>query len=481
VVTILFCDVKGSTAMAEHLDPEEWAEIMNAAFSYLIQPVQRYEGTVARLMGDAILAFFGAPIAHEDDPQRAVLAGLDIVEGIRPYCEQLRSEYGLDFNVRVGINTGVVVVGEVGTALAGEYTAMGDAVNLAARMEQTAQPGSVQISGETYRLVSAFFEVEALGVVEVKGKSDGVPAYRVLKRKERPERGRGIVGLESPLVGRTREVQSLRQALEDMKSGRGQIVTLIGEAGLGKSRLIEELRANSNGDSTQQIESRDHTHPNHAPAVHWVESRGISYEASRPYGLFTQHLRHICEVKENDPPDLVRSKVAAAMTDLDLDTRAAVSRIAELLLVMRAVPDSSAAPLEGEALKREIFDSALAMWRSFAGLVPLVLVFDDCTGPTRLRWSCCSTYSSLPIKCRSCSCAPFAPTAARQPGASRPPPKRTTLTATPRSPFPRCRFPKAENWSITCSRFPTCPKSCASWCCANPRAIPSSWRRWCGC
>ena len=377
VVTILFCDVKGSTAMAEHLDPEEWAEIMNAAFSYLIQPVQRYEGTVARLMGDAILAFFGAPIAHEDDPQRAVLAGLDIVEGIRPYCEQLRSEYGLDFNVRVGINTGVVVVGEVGTALAGEYTAMGDAVNLAARMEQTAQPGSVQISGETYRLVSAFFEVEALGAVEVKGKSDGVPAYRVLKRKERPERGRGIVGLESPLVGRTREVQSLRQVLEDLKSGRGQIVTLIGEAGLGKSRLIEELRANSNGDSTQQIESRDHTHPNHAPAVHWVESRGISYEASRPYGLFTQHLRHICEVKENDPPDLVRSKVAAAMTDLDLDTRAAVSRIAELLLVMRAVPDSSAAPLEGEALKREIFDSALAMWRSFAGLVPLVLVFDD--------------------------------------------------------------------------------------------------------
>src|SRR3989337_2832738 len=347
VVTILFCDVKGSTAMAEHLDPEEWAEIMTAAFTYRIQPVQRYEGTVARLMGDAILAFFGAPIAHEDDPQRAVLAGLDIVEGIRPYCEQLRREYSLEFNVRVGINTGVVVVGEVGTALAGEYTAMGDAVNLAARMEQTAQPGSVQISGETHRLVSAFFEVEALGEVEVKGKREGVPAYRMLKRKEHPERGRGIVGFESPLVGREREVQTLRQALDDLKSGRGQILTLIGEAGLGKSRLIDELRANSNGDSAQQIESLNHTHATPTPAVHWVESRGISYEASRPYGLFTQHLRHICEVKESDSPDAVRAKIASAMTGLDPDTRAAVSRLAELLLVKRAVPDGSAAPLEG--------------------------------------------------------------------------------------------------------------------------------------
>ncbi len=136
---------------------------MNAAFRYLIEPVQRYGGTVARLMGDAILAFFGAPAAHEDDPQRAVLAGLEIVSSIQEYRKQLEQEYGLDFNVRVGINTGSVVVGEVGTALAGEYTAMGDAVNLAARMEQTAQPGTVQITGETYRQVSTYFDVEASG------------------------------------------------------------------------------------------------------------------------------------------------------------------------------------------------------------------------------------------------------------------------------------------------------------------------------
>ncbi len=149
VVTALFCDVTGSTAMAEQLDPEDWVMIMNGAFGHLIRPVYRYEGTVARLMGDAILAFFGAPVAHEDDPERAVLAGLEMLSTIKPYCERIRQRFGLDFNVRVGINTGPVVVGEVGSELAMEYTAMGDAVNVAARIEETAAPGTGQISENT--------------------------------------------------------------------------------------------------------------------------------------------------------------------------------------------------------------------------------------------------------------------------------------------------------------------------------------------
>ncbi|MDH3944603.1 MAG: adenylate/guanylate cyclase domain-containing protein, partial [Anaerolineae bacterium] len=158
VVSILFCDVVGSTAMAEQLDPEDWAEIMDEAFDYLMAPIFRYEGTVARLMGDAVLAFFGAPLAHEDDPQRAVLAGLGILEGIGPFCEQVKKEYGLEFNVRVGINTGPVVVGEIGSDLQMEYTAMGDAVNLAARMEQTASAGTVQISEATYKHIAPIFD-----------------------------------------------------------------------------------------------------------------------------------------------------------------------------------------------------------------------------------------------------------------------------------------------------------------------------------
>jgi class 3 adenylate cyclase len=157
IVTVLFCDVQGSTALAEQFDPEEWVEIMNGAYEYLIAPVYRYEGTLARLMGDAILAFFGAPTAHEDDPSRAVLAGLEMIEGIQAYRERIRREYGQDFNVRVGINTGLVVVGEMGSDLRVEYTAMGDAVNVAARMEQTAKPGTVQITANTHRLVESLF------------------------------------------------------------------------------------------------------------------------------------------------------------------------------------------------------------------------------------------------------------------------------------------------------------------------------------
>ena len=243
VVTVLFCDVAGSTAMAEKLDPEDWAEIMNEAFEYLTGPVHRYEGTVARLMGDAILAFFGAPVAHEDDPQRAVLAALDIVEGIGPFREEIERDYGLDFNVRIGINTGPVVVGEVGSELADEYTAMGDAVNLASRMEQAAAPGTVQISGDTYSLVAPLFEFEALGGIEVEGKAGSVLAYRVLGRKAAPGSLRGIESLEAPLIGRENEFGTLLNVITEVRLGRGQIVGLMGEAGLGKSRIIEEIRA----------------------------------------------------------------------------------------------------------------------------------------------------------------------------------------------------------------------------------------------
>ena len=156
--------------MAEDLDPEEWTDVMNAAFEHLIAPVYRYEGTVARLMGDAILAFFGAPTAHEDDPQRAVMAGLEIVASTRPFRQRLAAERGFDLDVRVGINTGPVVVGDVGSELRQEYSAMGDAVNVAARMEQTADPGTVRIAEDTYRLVAELFDVEPLA--EVTGRGD---------------------------------------------------------------------------------------------------------------------------------------------------------------------------------------------------------------------------------------------------------------------------------------------------------------------
>ena len=355
VVTILFCDVKGSTAAAEQMDPEDWAEIMNGAFEHLIAPVYRYEGTLARLMGDAILAFFGAPIAHEDDPERAVLAGLEIVEGIEPYREETRERWDLDFSVRVGINTGLVVVGEVGSDLRMEYTAMGDAVNLAARMEQTAQPGTVQIAEETHRLIAPLFEFEALGEIEVKGKQEPIHAHRVLAKRAQRGRLRGIQGLEAPLVGRGIEMDALKKSIEELVNGQGGIHCLIGEAGLGKSRMIEEMR--------QSFE-------NHG---YWAESRGVSYETTRPYGQFQQHIEKLYGISQSDQTEAILRKLASGVAELDQSANA--SQALEALL---AVDDSSnGQELEGEALKRELFDTSLRVWQQQAGQLPTVLVFDD--------------------------------------------------------------------------------------------------------
>ena len=345
--------------MAEQLDPEEWAEIMNEAFEYLTVPVERYEGTVARLMGDAILVFFGAPVAHEDDPQRAILAGLDIVEEIGPFRQRIESEYGLDFQVRVGINTGPVVVGEVGSAVAGEYTAMGDAVNLAARMEQSAVPGTVQVSEETRTLAAPLFDFETLGGIEVKGKAEPVPAYRVIGRKAEPGRLRGIEGLKAEMIGRGREIETLRRLIDELRQGRGQIACIVGEAGLGKSRLIEELRA-------------DWERNGQAP---WIECRGISYETSRPYGLFLQQLHQACKVEDGDPPEVVHEKVLGTFKRLTPDLGALATLAIDMLLASGG--ESQEPQAQGEALKRELFEAALALWREVASQKPLVMVFDD--------------------------------------------------------------------------------------------------------
>ncbi len=299
IVTVLFCDVKGSTSMAEMLDPEEWAEIMNGAFEYLIKPVYKYEGTLARLMGDAILAFFGAPIGHEDDPRRATLAGLEIVESIKPYRERVKRERGFDFDVRVGINTGLVVVGEVGSDLRVEYTAMGDAVNVAARMEQAAEPGTVLISRNTHKAISKLFDFESLGELEVKGKSEPVAAYRVIGAREGAVAERGIDGLSSPLVGRERELRMLQLKVGETLGGSGQIVSVTGEAGLGKSRLLAELRK---------------TLP---PSIHWHEGRSLSYETNTPYApfidLFTEHFELRADDTDEQKYEKVRSGVEEAL------------------------------------------------------------------------------------------------------------------------------------------------------------------------
>lgn len=361
-VTILFCDVRGSTALAERLDPEEWAEIMNGAFERLISPVYRYEGTVARLMGDAILAFFGAPIAHEDDPRRAVLAGLDILEGIRAYRLQLDPTVAAVFDVRIGVNTGPVVVGEIGSDLAVEYTAMGDAVNLASRMEQTAQPGTIQIASGTYRLVQDLFEVEPLGGIEVKGKSEPVQTYRVLSERQEAIPKRGIEGLHSPLVGREPEAAALNAALDALRGGRGSILSLTGEAGLGKSRLLAETHARHDGGE-----------------IRWLEGRAFSYERSVPFTPFISMLSRFFEIDKmrGDVARYARLKerVSDCLPDRGMELAPPIA--AMLGIAVPGLDGEQIRHLEPPQLRGAIFGAVTSLFAALASQRPLVLVFED--------------------------------------------------------------------------------------------------------
>ena len=329
-------------------------------------------------MGDAILAFFGAPIGHEDDPQRAVLAGLDIVEAIRPYREQVKSEWGLDFNVRVGINTGLVVVGEVGSDLRVEYTALGDAVNLAARMEQTAAPGTVQITEDTYRHVAPLFEMEELGGIEVKGKSEPVTAYRAIGAKETPGSLRGIAGLEAPLIGRDVEMGMLRDAVSEVQSGRGQLVSVMGEAGLGKSRIVAELRKALASDGLVSVNG---TSPGSAggPAMTWYEGRSLSYETASPYAPFSVLLSDSFGLGEESTDEeryrRVKDGVGAIMQQSVEETAAFIAT----MLGIELPPDAQdrVRYLEPPQIRGQVFKATANYVEHLAKSKPTVLVFED--------------------------------------------------------------------------------------------------------
>ena len=365
IVTMLFCDVVGSTAMAERLDPEAWTEIMNEVFEVLIAPIHRYEGTLARLMGDAIFAFFGAPTAHEDDPVRAVRAGLEIVEAIDAY-RAVHADQRL--NVRVGINTGPVVVGEVGSDVRVEYTAMGDAVNVAARMEQTAQPGTVQITGDTARLVGDWFELGQATPIEVKGKGAAVTAHVVLGRRSRARAAAHPVARSASLVGREHEMETLRRAVDETLDGRGRMVALIGEAGLGKSRLIDETRRywSQRRDDAAFADSDIRRL--------WEIWRCVSYDRTRPYAQYRRIVSALAGIVDTDPPEVVREKLTGTV-----EAGAATEWLEPHMRVWRSlfgVPEPGEEPLEGEAFREAIMDLVPRSTRYFAA-EPRLLVFED--------------------------------------------------------------------------------------------------------
>src|SRR5262245_35307548 len=301
VITALFADLKGSTALIEGLDPEEARAIIDPALQLMMDAVHRYEGYVAQALGDGIFALFGAPIAHEDHPQRALYAALRMQEEMRRYGDQVRLKGGPPLQLRVGINTGEVVVRSIRKDdLHTDYVPVGHSTNLAARMEQMATPGSILITDYTRKLTEGYFELKALGAAEIKGVEEPLNVYEVLGAG--PLRTRLQVAARRGLtrfVGRHRELEQLLIALTQAEAGHGQIVGVMGEPGLGKSRLFYEFKLLSQGGCLV------------------LEAYSVSHGKASPYLPVIELLKTYFDITVEDEERKRREKITGKVLTLD--------------------------------------------------------------------------------------------------------------------------------------------------------------------
>jgi class 3 adenylate cyclase/tetratricopeptide (TPR) repeat protein len=370
-VTVLFSDVAGFTPLAEKLDPEDVHRIMNRCFELITAEVHRFEGTINQYTGDGVMALFGAPIAHEDGPRRAAHAALGIQRALGDYGKELKAQGGPELQMRIGINTGPVVVGRIGDDLRMDYTAVGDTTNLAARMQQIARPGSVVVTDAAHKLVSPFFESSDLGEVGVKGHAP-VRAWELLRPRQRRSRFDASVerGL-TPLVGRVLEVATLIERFDEVKAGRGQVVSISGDAGIGKSRLLLEFRR-------RLAEAGE--------AVTWLEGQCISFGQSIPFLPLLDQLRENFGIEEFDGEPEIIAKVEHGMRRMgQLD--AYIPYVRYLLSVDPG--DPVVAALDAPARRKGVLEAMRAMALRGASLRPIVFVFED------LHWIDASTEEYL--------------------------------------------------------------------------------------
>src|SRR5215468_1568934 len=358
-VTVLFADMTGFTPLAEQLDPEEVHQIIDRCFEFITTEVHRFEGTINQYTGDGVMALFGAPVAHEDSPRRAVHAALGIQRALRAYAEELQEQRGLALQIRMGLNTGLVVVGKIGDDLRMDYTAVGDTTNLAARMQQMARPGSVLVSEATYRAIGGFFETLDLGEMPVKGHTP-VRAFEVLRPRGR--RMRFDVAVErglTPLVGRERKLGLLLDGFSEVKAGRGQVVFITGEAGIGKSRLLLECRRALTAAGE---------------VVTWLEGRCISFGESIPFLPIIDQLRENFGIQEFDGEPEIIAKIEHGMRRME-EIEAHIPTIRYLLSVD---PDDPAfAAMKAVARHQKIFEAVRTLTLRGARLHSLVLVVED--------------------------------------------------------------------------------------------------------
>jgi predicted ATPase/class 3 adenylate cyclase len=358
-VTVLFADLKGSTELIEGLDPEEARQLLDPALHVMMEAVHRYEGTVNQVLGDGIMALFGAPVAHEDHAVRACYAALAMQSAMRRYAEEVRRSHGLEMQARVGLNSGEVVVRAIGNDLHMDYSAVGQTTHLAARMEQLATPGSIRLTAATLRLAEGLVQVNALGQFPVRGLSEPVEIFELtgvstVRRRLQASAARGL----TRFVGRQQELAALQQALEWAGAGHGQVVAVVGEAGVGKSRLVYEF-----------------IHSHHTPGWLVLESASVSYGKATPYFPVIDLLKRYSHVEERDDVRTIRAKVTGQVLTLDPALQDAVPA---LLSLLDALPDDSPfLKLDPPQRRLRTLDALKRVLLRESQEQPLLLVFED--------------------------------------------------------------------------------------------------------
>src|SRR6185503_9240250 len=337
-VTVLFADVKGSMDLASQVDPEEWHRILDRFFQILAEGVHRFEGTVNQYTGDGMMALFGAPIAHEDHARRACYAALHLLDGLRPYANELRLRRGLNFSARLGINSGEVIVGKIGDDLRMDYTAQGHTVGLAARMEQIAEPGKVYLTAQTAALIQGYFALADLGEMEIKGAQGAMRVHELqglgqMRTRLDVSRSRGF----SRFVGRGDEMHVLESALARAREGNAQVVGIVGEAGLGKSRLCYEFleRCRAHGLMT-------------------YETTGVAHGKAIPFLPVLRLFRAFYGTTEQDSAATARERIAGRLLLLDERLRDSLPVNFDFMGVPD--PENPAPRMDPEARQRQMFD-----------------------------------------------------------------------------------------------------------------------------
>jgi class 3 adenylate cyclase len=317
---VLFADLKGSMELLADRDPEGARKVLDPVLELMMEAVHRYEGTVNQVMGDGIMALFGAPLALEDHAVRACYAALRMQQAVKQYAEEVRRSEGVAIQIRVGLNAGEVVVRSIGSDLRMDYTAVGQTTHLAARMEQLATPGSILMTADGLRLAEGYIEVRPLGPVSVKGLGGPVDVYEVtgagpVRTRLQASAARGF----TRFVGRDAEIEQLRQSQEQARKGRGQVVAVVGEPGVGKSRLFHEF-------------VRSHR------TQGWLvlESTSASYGKATTYLPTIELLRAYCRIEARDDPRTVKTKVTGTLLALDRTLGDAIAPVLALLDVLPA-------------------------------------------------------------------------------------------------------------------------------------------------